>query len=486
MNRSILIVICDFLMVSLLAFSTVDVNRVADPNADRQIKVEMPTNQVESGKDLAAVMRLALDEERKRRDLLMGELSRARESMGQQQSIVAEREKQVATYQQEVQLREQQAARLQQEQSNLQQQFAAAQTNLLTLNQQLHSTSIDAVVSKEKAAALEAEARRQAAQSEALQKQLAELQRSNQVVMAERQQLATQLQVAETEKRFASEQVVRMQDEVKVEREEKARLSQQAVKLAEGVKALASKSGELAQEIRENRPMAANAIFNDFSTNRVAAMITAYRAGGLGLDNTKRRDFDAVLVSDGTNTVAMCHVQDTPFVFWSGAPDWDGMGGNLTRGSASIQIRALSFQRQDPRVVLIPVTPQEAQNLGGKVYRCSAEPYKFQDAVLVGAREGYYGECKFQIDLATPDYVRLDNSFLKGLFGKFNPSRGDLVFSKTGELLGIMVNSTYCYMLRDFQSAATFHFGSDLRAEHTSEALSRFAGYISQLPAKLQ
>ena len=112
------------------------------------------------------------------------------------------------------------------------------------------------------------------------------------------------------------------------------------------------------------------------------------------------------------------------------------------------------------------VTKAQARQLGCKIYRISTEPYKFQDAVLVGAREGYYGECKFEIDLTTPDYVKLDRSVLKGLFGKFNPSRGDLVFSRNGELLGIMANSTYCMMLRSFDAGATFQLGQDVHQQH--------------------
>src|SRR6266446_2982561 len=134
MNRSILIVICDFLLVSLLAFSTVDINKVSDEGVERQVKVDIVTNQVDSGKDLAAVMRLALDEERKGRDQLLGELAKTRESAGQQQALLSEREKQAQTLQQELQARQQETARLQQ-------QYAAAQTNIQTLNQQLHSSS---------------------------------------------------------------------------------------------------------------------------------------------------------------------------------------------------------------------------------------------------------------------------------------------------------------------------------------------------------
>src|SRR3974377_1453380 len=107
MNRSILIVICDFLLVSLLAFSTVDINKVADNGAPRTVSTEIATNQVDSGKDLAAVMRLALDEERVRREALLSELSRTRETTARQQNLLMEREQAAQQFQKELQGREQ-------------------------------------------------------------------------------------------------------------------------------------------------------------------------------------------------------------------------------------------------------------------------------------------------------------------------------------------------------------------------------------------
>jgi len=472
MNRSILIVICDFLLVSLLAFSTVDINKVSDEATPRNVKIDISTNQVESGKDLAAVMRLALDEERRTRDQLMGELTRTREAAGRQQATLNEREKQMQTLEQDLQTREQQAQRLQVLQTGLEQQYAAAQTNLMNLAQQLQSSSTEALLSKEKLAALQAE--------------LANLQKTNQAVVAERQRLATQLQVTEVERRHAAEQVVAMQEQVKVEREEKARLTQQTTQLAEGVKVLANKSGELAQEVRENRPLAPNAIFSEFATNRVAARFSANRPGFLGGEANKRRDTEMVLLSDGTNYFAISHVQDTPLVLSNPASDWDEMTGALSHGNASVPIHSLCFYLRDPRLVFIPLTQTEVRQLSAKIYHISSEPYKFQDAVLVGAREGYYGECRFQIDLSTPEYVKLDTSFLRGLFGKFNPSRGDLVFSKTGELLGLMANGTYCLMLRDFTPGASFRFGQDLRAQRTGLILAQLYSIVAGLPMKLQ
>jgi hypothetical protein len=465
MNRSILIVICDFLLVSLLAFSTVDINKVADVGADRRLDLEMVTNRVEAGQDMSAVLRTALEEERKNRDQLMGELAKSRRVISQRGE--------------ELQTKEQESQRLQREQATLQEQYAAAQTNLQALNAQLQGTSAEAVLSNEKLKAMEAEAQKQSELTAGLRDQLDKLSKTHQAVLNEKQQLAGQLQVAEAEKRFANEQVARMQDEVKVEREEKA-------KLAEGVKVLASRSGELAQEVRENRPLAPNTIFNDFLANRVKASFSASRTGFLGGDSVTRRETQTVLVTDGTNTFALCHVQDTPLSLNYTGTEWEGLTGFLTRGTNQLPIRSLSFYLQDPRLTMIPVTADDAHRLGTKVYRISNSPFKFQDAVLLGAKEGYYGECKFQIDQGAPDYVKLDRNVIKGIFGKFNPSRGDLVFSKMGELLGVMANDSYCIMLRGFDAAATFQFGENVRGQHTGTILSQLYARVADLPFKLQ
>jgi hypothetical protein len=335
------------------------------------------------------------------------------------------------------------------------------------------------VLSKERLAALQAELRKQAEQAAALQQQLGQLSQSNQVVLTEKQRLAGQLQVSEAEKRLITEQVSQMKDEVKVEREEKA-------KLAEGVKALASRSDQLAQEIQQNRALAPNTIFNQFVTNRVQATFWGVRPGFLGTESNKRAETQTILVTDGTNTVALCHVQDTPLSFSFPGTEWQGLTGVLARNTVSVPIKRLSFYQLDPRLVFMPISAAEAKELGGMAYRASSDPYKFQDAVVVGAQESYYGECSFQIDVGTPLYVRMDRNSLKGLFGKFNPSRGDLVFSRTGELLGVMANNTYCMMIKNFNPTATFEFARDVRSQQTGETLGRLYSLIAGLPSKLQ
>ena len=450
MNRSILIVICDFLLLSLLTFST-DLSKMAGENEGSQpgVKVDVAPKPVDTGgKDLAAVMKLALTEEQKNREQLQAELAKAREAAQQQQA-------------------------------NLQQQFAAAQANIQILDRKLQNSSAEALMSKEKLAAMEAEVKKESDLAAALQQQLAQLVKNNQIAQDEKQKLAGQLQLAQVERRAATERTALMQQQVQAERAEKAQL-------AEGFKALATNSGALTQEIRENRALAPNTIFSEFVSNRVQTSFIASRTGLFGLDASKSKTAETVLVTDGVHTFALCHVQDTPLTLWNPGTDWAGLSGTLAHNQAQVPIHALSFHSQDPRVVFMPVSQAEARQLGCKIYPISSDPYKFQDAVVVGAQGDYYGQSSFQIELNTPQYVKLDRNLLKGLFGKFNPSRGDLVFSRNGELLGVMANSTYCLVLHDFTAMATFQFGPDVRAQHTGDALSRLYSFVFNLPIRLK
>jgi hypothetical protein len=443
MNRSILIVICDFLLLSLLTFST-DLNKMAGENEGSvaSVKVDvMPKSGNSDAKDLAAVMQDALTEEQKNRQQLQAELAKVRDDARQQQE------------------------QAQQKQSNLEQQYAAAQANVQALNQKLQNSSTETSQTKEQLAAKQAEIQKQNDLAAALQKQLA--------------QLTNQLHAADVDKRIAAGQLALMQQQVAAERAENARL-------AEGFKALATNSGALTKEIRENRALAPNAIFDDFVKNRVWTTFMATRSGLFGMDRSKDSSAKTVLATDGKKTYALCHIQDTPLTLWDPGTDWEKLTGTLAYNQTQVPIRSLSFHLQDPRVVFIPVTTNEAAELGCKVYPIASDPYKFQDAVVIGAQGDYYGQSSFQIDLNTPAYVKLDRNLLKGLFGKFNPSRGDLVFSRTGELLGIMANSTYCLVLHDFASDISFPFGQDLSKRHTGEDLSRLYFYIFNLPGRLK
>ena len=481
MNRSILIVICDFLLVSLLAFSTVDIDKVANSASAGSVAVAAPVaaSPASGRQELGDVMRLALEDERKQQDALAHELALARGTASQQETLLKQRDAQVQGFQQQLRSQQAQAAQLETQQTNLVREVAAAQNNIALLRQQLQSNTFEYIITREERARQEAETKKQMARAAALQQQLSALQRSNQMVLAERAQLADQLQLTESEKRAAAAQLAQAQGDLDVQRQEN-------VRLAEGVKTLGAKSSELAQEIRENRPLTPNTIFNDFAANRVTVNFQGVRPGFFGGDSPRSKQTETILVTDGTNTWALCHVQETLFTLWDPGTAWRELSGTLSRSTTEFPASSISFYLADPRVALIPVPREWVPQLGCKVYHLSSDPFKFQDAVVVGAREGYYGQCNFQIDLTAPQYLKMDRNSLKGLFGKFNPSTGDLVFSKSGDLLGVMANNTYCITLRNFDTAATFQFGTDTRSQPIAETLSSLYSTVMGLPFKLQ
>jgi hypothetical protein len=542
MNRSILIIIADFLLVSLLAFSNFDEEKLGSDHQEQQGKLELTADKLNGKQDLVDVMKGVLEDERRAKQQLIGELALTKEAVQGQQTKTVEREKQNQAIQQALQQKELQARQLEQERNALARDFSQAQTNLQALQQQFSATTNEVLMTKEKLVSLDDELRRQQEEAADKERKLAMAEIARKQVESEKQQLAQQLQASETEKRLNAEKLNALQGEVQTIRTEKAKILEHADKLAEGVTTLAQSSDKLAdrvsslaknsdslsekvssmaknsdtltdkvtsmaknsdtltdkvtsmakssdnltKEVRENRPLAANTVFNEFASNRVHVAFQASRSGLLGIgQNNKRRETEVILTTDGTSTFAVCHVDDTPLSF-SSVSDWDKLTGNLGPSWTQFPIERLSFYRLDPRIMMIPIGKAQAQQLNCRVYPLAKDPFKFQDAVLVGAKEGYYGECRFQIDLALPQYVKMDNSFFRGLFGKFNPSRGDLVFTKSGELLGMMANNTYCIVIHNFTPSATFVLGDDVRSQRTSEQLSLFFRQIGLLPLKLQ
>ena len=159
--------------------------------------------------------------------------------------------------------------------------------------------------------------------------------------------------------------------------------------------------------------------------------------------------------------------------------------GQLVHGAATVPATELQFLRLDPRLAVVPVDPLLAATLGAKIYALAKEPFKFPNAVLVRAEDGRYGDTPFRIDQDNPSYVKLDNRISTRLFGEIAPKRGDLVFSQTGDLIGIMVNSDYCAVLGNFTSSFTLHLGDNPQPA-TSAILADIQTRWTRLPLKLQ
>lgn len=91
----------------------------------------------------------------------------------------------------------------------------------------------------------------------------------------------------------------------------------------------------------------------------------------------------------------------------------------------------------------------------------------------------------FRLEATTPGYVRVDHRLMKRLLGDFAPTRGALVFSKTGELLGIMVSTDFCVPVTNVRPPRSIRPGGDIKAQETCRRLDDMVARYRALPFRL-
>lgn len=536
MNRSVLIIICDFLLLTLIATARLDrlptfssstapaqalqMNDYSQSTAPAPSPAMAKSVSARSA-DLLQSMKTSLEEERASKQNLSATLTRTEQALKSQEQIAAERARQLAEVKENLEAKEQEARRIEQARqalasqfaeaqtnmaqiqqqlaqtteaskksearlNEIQSQYSAAQSNLAKMEQQLSSTSEEAQAARQRLTQIENELRARQTEAEQARARIEQVEKLRQTAEIEKTRIAGDLKVATVKQELTQQQLESVKGQVQTVQKEKEQIQQVASNLAKGVVTLGEKQGEIVKEIRENRPLTANSIFAEFSTNRVDTDFRANRSGIFGRTIGKNTQARTILVSDGKQTYSIYHIDDTPFRFEEFGKDWERFVVHIYRGVVILPLSQVSFLSIDPRVVVAPVTDEQAKQLGTKVYKVVTDPYKFNDALIIGADEGYYGECKFSLDALNPNYLKMDRSTLGKLVGKFNPSRGDLVFSKSGDLIGLMVNKEYCALLSSFVPQTTIPTGTNLNNEAIGMRLSMMQAQIMQLPEALR
>ena len=466
MNKTLLLIICDFLLLNLLALTRWE---KAEPQRATIEAAAAPSASAAAAPvvnaDMLELMRVSLEDEKAARDALAAQLSNT-------QGTLTEREKALAQAEQQKQ--------------QLSGALTTTTANVRELEKKYSEATNEAFLTKEQLAQLQRELDERRAEAERQKADLARLERQNAEARQRIENLNVAVRVAEQEKQLITENLTEARQQVLLERAERAKVQEQTTVLAQGVGQLAERSSELTKEIRDNRPVNPNTLFAEFLANRVQLQVTTQRAG-LFSPSFRERDAQTVLVSDGTRTFALMHVSDTPFNWnYENPPNYQKITGRLSFGAATASVPELHFLQLDPRLLVVPVDDALAARLGAKVYRLAAEPYKFPEVVLVRGEDGRYGETTFRLDAAHPGYVRIDNRIATRLFGEIAPRRGDLVFAQTGELIGLLVNNEYCAILGDFTAAQTLRIGDDVAQENTANLFRALQSRWSRLPAKLQ
>jgi hypothetical protein len=470
MNKTLLLILCDFLLLNLLALTRWE---KAEPPRPRQPPVpELAANTVTKEQDLVEMMRQSLADEQAVRDELARKLAAA-------DSALAAREQSLSQLQAE-------RARLAQEKDATAAALASTRKAAEELQRKASSATQEANLTKEQLAQLQRALAEKQAEAERQKLALSALEKAHSDARKQIEGLTMAVVVAEQEKKNLRETTDALKTQVEAERSERIKVQETTTQLAQGVGQLAQRSGELTKELRENRPINANVLFNDFQSNRVTVAFSVSRKGLFG-QSTRQKNASTVLVSDGHRVYALTHLSDTPFSLSEKGADWEKFSVRLGRDTGATSVpESLLFLHQDPRVVVLPISTTEVSALGAKPYPLASDPYKFPEAVLIDGKGRGYGEVGFKLDPTHPGYVRVENRFFKRIFGDFAPKRGDLVFSKTGEFLGVMVNNDYCAVVRDFSPLQEIRPGDEIRAQGIGARLDSVVARVQSLPLDLQ
>lgn len=457
MNRTLLLILCDFLLLTLLALTRWETAEPERPTVAAAADLDADAGAVTGADDIVSLMQQSFAEEASLREELEAEKAAQAAAL---RAELQQRQQALQAAASEITARDTSLSQLEQERRNLAQNLQTTQQRAEQLNQQLTSVAGEAAASRARLEQLQRDLEAREAEANRQATELARLADEKAAAQERIQSLNVAVQVAEQEKVLLRETAETYRGQVEVERQERLKVQETAMQLAEGVGELAVQSAEITAEIRDNRPINANTLFSEFLLNRVPTLFRLERPGLFGNVVEREDRTRTLLVTDGGATYAVMHVEATPFNLVEPPVDWDQIEIRLEREGVTVPPPALHFLGRDPRVVILPVSAEDAALLGAKVYQLAGDPFRFPEAVLINKGGQGYGEVPFKLEADLPGYVRMDNRFVRRLVGDFPPSKGDLVLSKTGRLLGIMVTEDLCALLDDLSVQATLRTGA--------------------------
>lgn len=444
MNKTLLLILCDFLLLNLLALTRWDKNELpTTPPAAAQ-----PASARE---DVLAALRLTLEEEKTNREKLALDLATTRDESRTRATIL-----------------DQARART----TELSERLTKAEQESLRLAQQA------GVETERSRAALEA------AQAEALSLRSAE-----DKLKKEGETLRAQLTAAQITTRTTEERARQIETSLRTAEEEKKKLLDQNQSLSLGVTRLAEKSGEISQEIREYRPVAPNSLYADYLARRPTLFLTTERTSAQN-SGLRRRELKSILLTDGTRTGALLSLDQTPFTLGDAGGSWKSLAGSLTLPPPANFPQPIptlySLRQSDPRLLLAPLSPAETNSPAPAPYRLATDPFRFPKSLLISPRGQGYGECTFRLSPQLPGYLEMDSRFLNRLQGEYAPSAGDLVLTLGGEFLGLMINDQYCALISSLETGTALPLDAKGAKQAAGTALSSLQRATAQLDPRLR
>ncbi len=482
MNKTLLLIICDFLLLSLLALARFDT-----PEEDTPEMEVLPEDPIQAQEDIIEVLKLSLELEEESNENMAASLQDTQQelearstNLEETQEALSEREKQLAMTEAERQELEKNKEQLE---DDLEERIAVLNTTqkeVEQMNNALEEQRRDAERKLRQMEALQKELQDKQEAIAAAEARQAELESAQRAAEQKAAALDTQLQLAETESRLVRENLQQVRSEVLTVREENQKLQEHAAQLAtnltEGVNAQTERLSQIAEEVRRAQPRNANQIFSDFLGSGVSIDVRFQKSNRRGGDE-QLVTILPVVVSDGQDLKAVFTWEDLGISENDLRNSSINVRGDIRLGRRTYPLKTIDFLSIDNRILAVPFEAGWAEFIESEPFYVATDPLQFPQAVLVDRENNGYGDARFTLDTNTPEHFRIDSRFMNRLMGEFKPRESSVMFSKSGDFLGVMVNKEYSAHIDNFVATETVTLG---RADTYKQFQNSYTKMINQ------
>jgi len=529
MNKTLMLVICDFLLLSMLALARFD-----PPEEKKEPALDATASSATAEAELIELLEESLQAEQGSRENLSSDLQETRETLQEKAQKLEEREaalaetlanlektaaeaEALAKAKAEVESKQ---AEIAAEREQLAQRYEATREELQKASEErvelantLGTVKEARSVSEERLKQTEKELRDREAQLARREAELRAAQEERERLAAQQAELNKELEVAQTERRLLSENLTKEQTEkaqafARAERlgENVAVLGQGVSQLGQGVDQLgqgvdqlgqgvnqigqnvttiAESSEEIKKEMEAARPRTMSEIFTRFQKNRATIRFTSQEQGLFGGTVARSYESQSILVlGQDDNYYLVTHSNNSPFDL-SKSARVESVALSVSAGTERIQVNQVGFLAADPRLIFIPLPKIYAESSGLEPFPLALQPERWEEAVLVKNDESNFGRTEFRRLTSSARFLKMERPALGELFADFAASRGDLAFTKNSQFIGLLTDTRHAVVIDDFVASAVLNLGNRFDPETARSTVDKMQDRVRQLPAEV-
>ncbi|MFU8848817.1 MAG: hypothetical protein ACNA77_08895 [Opitutales bacterium] len=530
MNKTLMLVICDFLLLSMLALARFD-----PPAEKAEPALDATASSATAEAELIELLEESLQAEQGSRENLSSDLQATREDLQDKARRLEEREAALAetlanlektSAEAEALARakaeaEKTKAELAAEREALAQRFETTREELqkaseerIRLADTLGSTREARSLSDERLKQTEETLRQREAQLAQREAELRAAQEERERLAQQQAEMSKALEVAQTERRLLSETLTKEQREKQEAFARAERLGDNVGLLGQGVSELglgvnrlgtsvdqigtgvsqlgqevstvARSSEAIQKEIEASRPQTMSEIFTRFQKNRATVRFTSREQGLFGGSVERSYESRSILVNGADDNVYLVtHSNNSPFTL-SRSSRVESVTLTVATEAGQIQIRQIGFLAADPRLIFIPLPKSFVANSGLETFPLALQPERWEEAVLVKNDESNFGRTEFRRLTSSAGFLRMERPALGELFADFAASRGDLAFTKNSQFIGLLTDTRHAVVIEDFVAGAILNLGERFEPETARNTIEQLRARLRQLPSEVQ